>query len=216
MNKAYERQEGAVSGLLIVNAVLTLLVMVFGSVMIWALVNYNEQKSNVEAKIDKEVAIAKKEQSDEDEKKFAEREKEPYREFVGPDDLGRVTFSYPKTWSAYVDKEGQTYEAYLHPGVVPPVNSNRQFAVRVSIAGRSYDQSLREYEGLVKKGDLKSSPITVNGFTGNRLDGKFSKDVEGSMVVFKVRDKTLRVYTESPTFRDDFNDIILKTFSFNP
>lgn len=216
MNKEQKRQEGAVSGLLIANVVLLLLVMAFGSVMIWALVNYNDQKSNVNAKVEVAVAEAKKIQSQEDDKKFAELEKAPYRQFVGPDDLGRVTFSYPKTWSVYIDKEGQSYEAYLHPLTVHPVSSNRPYAARVSISDKTYDKSLAEYEGLVKKGDLKSSPVTINGFTGNRLDGKFNKDVEGSMVLFKVRDKTLRVYTESPTFRTDFNEIVLKTFSFNP
>lgn len=216
MNKNDERQKGAINGLAILTVVLLLLVMAFGSVMIWALVNYNDQKSNVDAKISKEVAIATKAQSEEDEKKFAERQKDPYRDFVGPTDLGRVTFNYPKTWSVYIDKEGQIYEAYLHPITVHPVSSKRPYALRVSISNKTYDRSLAEFESLVKKGELKSSPVTVNGFTGNRLDGVFPGDIEGSMVLFKVRDKTLRVYTESPSFRDDFNNIILESFSFNP
>lgn len=216
MNNTIKRQDGAASGLAILSVVLILFVMVFGSVMIWALVNYNDQKNNVDAKVEAAVALAKQEQSETDQKKFAELEKEPYRQFVGPDDLGRVTFSYPKTWSVYIDQEGKAYEAYLHPQIVHPVKSNRPYALRVSIASETYDKALSGYESLVKKGSLKSSPVTVNGFTGNRLDGMFSNDIEGSMVLFKVRDKTLRVYTESPTFRNDFDKIILDSFNFNP
>ncbi len=215
MNTRLRGEEGAVSGPVIANIVLLVLVIGFGSMMIWALVNYTDQKNNVDAKIDVAVATAKKEQSDEDEKKFAEREKEPYRPFVGPDDLGRVTFNYPKTYSVYVDKEGTSYEAYLHPSVVPPLSSKRPYALRVSIVDRPYEQSLKEYDAIVKRGELKSTPVTINGYDGNRLDGRFSKEVEGSMVVFKVRDKTLRVFTEAATFRNDFNDIILKSLNFN-
>ena len=70
------------------------------------------------------VAEAKKEQATLDEDKFAQREKEPNRQFVGPDDYGRLTFDYPKTWSVYVARDtsrGGTYEAYLNPITVPPV-----------------------------------------------------------------------------------------------
>lgn len=216
MNKNISRQRGAISGLLIFNIVLLLLVLLFGSVMIWALVNYTDQKKNVDSKIEVAVAEAKKQQMETDEKIFTEREKYPYRQFVGPEDLGRVSFEYPKTWSVYTAKEGGVLETYLHPGVVQSVDSDRPFAARVSVTDKSYEQTLKDYDNAVKKGELKSSPVTVNGFSGNRLDGKFSKTVEGSMVVFKVRDKTLRVYTQSPSFRNDYNDVILKSLKFNP
>lgn len=216
MKEILKRQEGAVSGLLIANIVLILFVMVFGSIMIWALVNYNDQKANVDAKIEVAVAEAKKVQATEDEQKFAEQEKAPYRDFVGPVDLGRVTFTYPKTWSVYVGKEGQAYEAYFYPISVPPIDSKRPYALRVSITDKTYERSIDEYESAVKKGELKSSPITVNGYEGNRLDGKFTKETDGSMVLFKIRDKTLKMYTESPNFKADFDNIILKSFNFNP
>lgn len=215
----HKGERGSVSGLLIANLTLILLSLVLGSVMIWALVSYNDQRQNVDAKIQKAVAEAKKQQYDSDAKTFAEREKQPYKQFVGPSELGRVTFDYPKTWSAYVGSDGgqgTSYEAYLHSGVVPPTISRQPYALRVSIDSRSYDQTLQQYQSSVQSGDLKSMAVTVNGFSGNRLDGKFPGGFEGSMVIFKVRDKSLRLYTETPVFRSDFDNIALKTLKFNP
>lgn len=204
--------------LLIPTIILGVLTLTFGSLGIWAYVNYNDQKNNVDQKISAAVASAKKEQTEEDQKLFLEREKEPYRQFIGPDDLGRPTFNYPKTWSVYVGRNdsGNEYQAYFQPGVVPPTNSQTPYALRVGVESRGYEDTLRSYETLVKRGDLKSSPIAIQGMNGTRLDGNFSKTIKGSMVLFKVRDKTLRVYTESDTFRPDFDAIILKDLSFNP
>lgn len=207
---------GAVSGALILNIVLMLLVLLFGSVMIWALVNYFEVKNNLDAKVEEAVLVAKKEQTELNERAFAEREKNPLKNFVSPEDLGRVSFNYPKTWSTYVDKNTGGFEAYLHPNVVHPKNSQQPYALRVSIEQRSYEQVLSSYKSLVQKGDLRSSPVTLGEFSGNRLDGTFSKEVQGAMVVFKVRDKTVKLYTESVAYLSDFNTLILKDLSFNP
>ncbi|PLS81137.1 hypothetical protein CYG49_02770 [Candidatus Saccharibacteria bacterium] len=216
MRKEFARQEGAVTGLLIANVLLTVFVLIFGSVMIWALISYNDQKNNVDAKINAAVAQAKKEQADEDEKQFIEREKEPTRPFLGPEDLGRVSFNYPKTWSVYINKTGSEYEAFLHPGVVMPLTSKQPYALKVNINNNSYERELQKYEQQVKKGDLKSSPTTVNGYQGNRLDGKFTNEVTGSMVIFKIRDKALTLQTQSPTYRNDFDGIVLPKLTFNP
>ena len=217
-NKENFLQHGGVNGLLITTIVLGVLVAGFGSVMIWALVNYTDQKNNVDGKVAIAVAEARRVQGEEDEGKFAEREKEPYDRFTGPDDLGRVEFDYPKTWSVYIAKPGGSgpYEAYLNPVKVPPVSSSQQFALRVRVEERTYESVLRTYEGTVKRGDLRSSAVSVSGYTGTRLDGKFSNDIEGSMVLFKVRDKTLIVATDAKVFQNDFDKIILKSLSFNP
>lgn len=211
------REHGRVSGSLIAIIALIVVCLAFGSAAIWSYLNYNEQKTNVDGKIDLAVAEGKKEQADQDEAKFAEREKEPLRDFVGPDDYGRVTFKYPKTWSAYVAKDvakGGTYEAYLNPGVVPPVSTTQQVALRVTILESDYDRELARYDGLVKKGDLKSSAVAINGQNGTRLDGNFTKAIRGSMVLFKLRDKTLTLRTDANTFKPDF-DKLIKTLEFN-
>lgn len=216
-NLKRKNESGAVSGSLIAIIVLGILFLAAGSAAIWAYSNYTEQKTNVDGKVSLAVAEARKEQSDIESAKFAEREKEPNRQFVGPDDYGRLTFNYPKTWSVYVAKdvtEGGSYEAYLNPAVVPPVSDKQQFSLRVTIEQDDYDKVVKEYDARVKKGDLRSGGFTANGNTGIRFDGNFSKDIRGAAVILKVRDKTVTVRTDADTFKPDFENII-KTINFN-
>lgn len=219
MKQNLSDQRGVITGAVVTSIILGLLTLVFGSVMIWALVNYNDQKNNVDQKIIAAQEIAKSQQKSADQKIFDEKEKEPLTEFVGPVDLGRVNFKYPKTWSVYIANDGSkgtNYQAYLHPGAVPPaVASTNKFALQVSIVDQAYDKVLLQYTGLVKSGALRSSNVTVNGFVGQRFDGKFTKDIEGSAVVFKIRDKTLVIKTDSTAFKPDFDDKVLKTLSFD-
>lgn len=216
--KNISHESGSVNPLLVSSILLALLATGLAGFGIWAYTNYLDQKHNTDAKIETAVTKAKAVQAEVLEKDFVEREKQPYTKFNGPDDLGHVSFDYPKTWSVYVDKNGSQgeYEAYLNPGVVPTVSSQQPFATRIEITSRTYDSTLKTFEGLVKKGDLKTSPVTVNGFTGVRLDGKFSSYREGSSVIFKVRDKTLTLSTDASAFRSDFDNIVIKSLDFNP
>jgi hypothetical protein len=212
-----DREHGAVDkGLLLVIG-LSLLSAIAIGVAVWSFINYNEQKTNVDGKIAEAVATAKKEQADLDEAKFTAREKEPNREFVGPDDYGRLTFNYPKTWSVYVNKDvakGGTYEAYLNPVSVPAVTTTQQYALRVTIEEKDYDQVIANYGTLVRRGDLRSSATSANGVNGTRIDGNFSKDIRGSAVIYKIRDKTLTLRTDADTFKADF-DALIATIKFN-
>lgn len=210
-------QQGLIHPLLLSTIVLAVFVVGLGAFGIWSFLNYQDQKNNVDAKVTAAVADAKRQQSAEDEQLFAEREKEPTRQLVGPEDLGRVTLNYPKTWSVLITKDGSNnqYEVYMNPGVVLAPASKNIYALRVIVEGKSYESIVAEYQDLVKKGDLKATPIAIEGKNGTRLDGNFSKDVQGSMVIFKVRDKTLRVFSESRTFQADFDNIILKSLKFN-
>lgn len=196
-----------------------LIVLLIGSIAfaIWSFVNYLDQKSNVDTRISNAVNVAVKKQADADELKMVAYDKEPNREFVGPDDYGRVTFDYPKNWSVYVNKSatnGGTYEAYLNPLVVPTVSSSQQFALRVLIEEKDYDKAVANYSSLVKSGTLKSSSISADGVNGTRLDGNFTKDIRGSAVIFKIRDKTLTIRTDAVTFQSDF-DKLIATIKFN-
>lgn len=210
-------ESGSTNGWMITTIVLIVLSVGVIGLSIWLYVSYTEQKTNVDTKISAAVATAEKNQADIDEAKFAEREKEPNNDFVGPDDYGRVTFKYPKTWSVYVDKDtsnGGSYEAYLNPITVPPVSAIQQFSLRVLIEEKDYDRVLETYEALVKKGDLKSSSVAVNGVNGTRLDGNFTKNIRGSAVIFKIRDKTLTIRTDADTFKPDF-DALITTIKFS-
>lgn len=209
--------KGSMSGWMIATIGLIVLSVILSGFGIWSFINYSDQKTNVDTKVSTAVAAAKKTQADTDEAKFTERDKQPNRQFVGPDDYGRVTFDYPKTWSVYVSKDastGGTYEAYLNPITVPPVSTSQQFALRLVIQQIDYDKVVSSFDSQVKTGDLKSSSVKANGVNGVRLDGSFTKDIRGAEVIFKIRDKTLTLRTDANTFLTDFNALI-QTIKFN-
>ena len=211
------RESGSVNGWLVATILLIFLSAGAIGLAVWAYINYNDQKTNVDTKISSAVTIANKAQADKDEANFFKREKEPNREFVGPADYGRVTFNYPKTWSVYVNKDassGGTFESYLNPITVPPVSASQQFALRILIESKDYDKVIASYSALVKKGDLTAKSVIADKINGTRLDGSFSKDIRGSAVIFKIRDKTFTMRTDANTFLVDFNNII-NTIKFN-
>lgn len=207
-NNSGKKRQIIFIGLIILSVVLAVLA-------IWAFVSYLNQKADVDSKINNAVAFAQKAQADSDEVKFAEREKTPNREFVGPDDYGQVTFNYPKTWSLYIKQDaskGGTYEAVFNP--ISVNSSSLQYALRVTIEQRDYDKALASFDPLVKNGSLKVTSVSANGNNGTRLDGAFSKDIHGALVLFKIRDKTLTIRTDADTFKSDFNALVT-TIKFN-
>lgn len=209
-----KKEEGSAKSWMITTICLIVVVVGLTILNVWFYIQYSDQKNNVDSKISTAVAKAEKEQADSDEIKFAEREKLPNRDFVGPEDYGRLTFSYPKTWSTYINRDasnGGNYEAYLNPDIVPSVSNSERFSLRLTIENDSYDDVINGYSSLVKKGDLKSSSTTIggaSGSTGTRLEGNFTKDIRGIAVIFKIRDKVVTLRTDAYTFQADFNAII--------
>lgn len=210
-------QRGAVATSTIVIIALSVFAIAFAGLSIWAYVNYMDQKNNVDAKVDVAVATAEKQLADKLEADFIEREKEPLKSFAGPSDYGTLGFKYPKTWNMYVANDGSEskgYQAFFSPGSVPSADSDTsRYALNVRIVNDSYEEVIDDYESLVKKGDLKSSATKANGEDGTRLDGNFSKDIRGSAVVYKIRDKTAIIQTEADTFKPDF-EALIKTITF--
>lgn len=215
MNRTQQR--GAVNVWLILSIVFAVTTVTAAGFFVWSYTNYMDQKNNVDTKISAAVAVAQKEQADADEAKFLERDKQPNRQFVGPDDYGRLMFDYPKTWSVFVNKDtsqSETFEAYLNPVSVPPLGNTTQFALRVTIESRDYDTVIQSYSNLVKQSKLTSSATTADDVAGTRLDGSFTNDIRGSAVIFKIRDKTVTLRTDADTFKGDF-DALISTITFN-
>lgn len=217
MNTLHNKQSGAMHWSVIAVIVLSVLFAGAGSFAIWAFVNYQDYKSNTESKVEAAVNKARKVQAEEDEEKFSKRENQPFRQFVGPKKLGRVTFDYPKTWAAYEAESGKenasNYSAYFAKQVVPTVSDTERFRLRVSILQEDYSSFVKSFADDVKEGKLKTSVFTANGQSGTRIDGTFSESIKGSAVVMKIRDKTLYVRTDSNSFLPEFEDLI-KTIRF--
>jgi hypothetical protein len=215
MKRSHEA--GLVHPLVVTAVVLAVLSVGLGVFSVWAFLSYQDQKNNVDPKIAAAVATAKQDQMVADQKNFDEQEKLPNRQITGPVDLGLVKLSYPKIWSVYVDHSGgsNSYEAYFYPLVVPPLSSGTPYALRVSIINNQYESVLASFNERIKNGNLKASPVNAEGVDGTRLDGAFTGTVNGAMVLYKIRDKTLEVYTQSQNFMGDFNNTVLKTLEFN-
>lgn len=209
-------EAGAADVWFIVSISLIVVTLALAGTLTWALINYFDQKDNVDTKVSAAVTTAVKKQADTDAATFEAEEKKPNRQFAGPEDFGALSFDYPKTWSTYIDKDASagSFQAYLNPVSVPPITDKTQFALRVSIETKEFDKVLNVYQALVKKGDLKSSTVKINGVDSTRLEGNFTKDIRGSAVVFKIRDKTVTIRTDADTFKPDF-DALVASIKFN-
>lgn len=198
--------------------VVSLLAVLFIGLFIWMWVKWNDASTNVKGKVDVAVAEAKNELQAKLESEFEEKEKYPYRVFTGPTDLGELSFEYPKTWSLYVQSSanrGGDYAAYLNPGQVNVVQDDTVMALRVSIKGTLFDQAISDFAEKVRSGDMTLSTTVVNGNNVNVYTGKLDNEYQGIICVFKLRDKTVMLQTDSTSvFSDDFYRI-LKTVKFN-
>lgn len=198
--------------------VISLLAVLFIGLFIWMWVKWNDASTNVKGKVDVAVAEAKNELQTKLESEFEEKEKYPYKVFTGPTDLGELSFEYPKTWSLYVQSSanrGGDYAAYLNPGQVNVVQDDTVMALRVSIKGTLFDQAISDFAEKVRSGDMTLSTTVVNGNNVNVYTGKLDNEYQGIICVFKLRDKTVMLQTDSTSvFSDDFYRI-LKTVKFN-
>ena len=193
---------------LIVVCIIAAVAIVFAVIFF---IQKDEAETNVQGKIDAEVAIAVEAQKTIDESNFAEREKLPNSEFVGPSDYGSLSFMYPKTWSIYVAKDaskGGDFEAYFNPIQVNTTSENTINSLRVYIYDRPIDQVRTNYDALVRSGKLTSSVYTVGDITGTKYEGAFNNNITGIALMIKINDKTAVIRTDAEIFRKDFEALI--------
>lgn len=215
-------QKKDIAGLVktIVIVILSLALVTFIGLFIWMYIQYSDARADVEGEINLAVASAKDEQSTKMEAEFLEREKYPYKTFSGPVDYGQLSFEYPKTWNLYIEADaskGGDYKAYMNPGQVEPITNTTVNALRVTILDKAFDSVVEGYQKELTKKDatLSMESVTINGVTANRYTGIIpGTQFQGYIVVFKIRDKTAVLQTDSVLFADDFNKLI-ETIKFN-
>jgi hypothetical protein len=202
-----------------VTAFLLLAAIGFG---IWAYTERDTYKTKSDEIVKREVDLAVQKNTSEKEKEFTEREKNPFKKYNSPSQFGSVSVTYPKTWAAFVTEKdnAQTHvDGYFHPNFVPGIDSGTSFALRIEVVNQSYDSQMKLLEAKVKSGKVKVTPFRaakVPQVLGARIDGEINNGQKDSMVMFPIRDKTLKVYTETEQFLKDFNDIILPNLVFVP
>lgn len=206
----------------IIETIILIVVTIVTIIFVFLYVNqkgeYDAISAEVDSRIDAAVAIAVADNTTKMETEFAEREKYPYREFVGPADYGSLGFSYPRTWSVYIARDaanGGDFEAYLNPTEVQPVSSKTINALRVTIRDTAFDSAIRTYESLVKSQKVQFTTRTVGGLLANLYVGSLPNGIEGAVVVFKLRDKTVMLQTDAELFITEFYKI-LDTVTLNP
>ncbi len=216
------------SGSVVSTGLIVFLVIALASALIfggWAFMGKQDYKNNSDQKATAAAEAAKKVQAAELQKAFAEQESRPTKTYKGSTTYGTVTFDYPKTWSGYVDEStaNEPINGYFYPGIVPGLQSKTAYGLRVELVGTDYTSILQQHDSQIKDGSAKASayvPPKMTGVAnvqpGTRLDGALDQNTKGAMVIIKVRDKTLLIYTESNDFLSDFNNTVLASLTFAP
>ena len=186
-----------------------------------------DYKTNSDKKSAVAVTKALADQKVKADAEYAEKDKLPYVTYSGPTTSGSIKMQYPRTWSAYIteDAAGSTpIDAYVHPGFVPNIQDiNVSFALRMQVINSTYTDALRQFDSNITQGTIRLEPFAFPGVTaslGSKLTGAIkpgSDKVQGTMVLMPLRDKTIKIWTESNSaFGNDFNTAVLANFSFVP
>ena len=191
----------------IILVVVSLIAVTFIGLFIWKYIDWDTVKTDVDGQIDAAVAMAVAANTTKLEDEFTEREKYPYKNFMGPTDYGSLSFEYPKTWNVYIAKDaasGGDFEAYLNPGEVQPVSVTTVNALRVVIRDAAFDNVMRTYDSLVRNGRLNVVTRTVGTAVANIYTGELPNGIQGVLAAFKLRDKTVLLQTDALLFADEF------------
>lgn len=207
----------------IVIIALSLVSLTFIGLFIWMFVNYNNARTNVDGQIAEKVVEAVNENTQKLETEFAEREKYPFQTFAGPADYGELTFEYPKTWSLYIPQDaanGGDFEAYFNPVEINAISNTTIDALRLSIRNVPFDNVISEYQGEIQgeAPNMRLDLITIgkdNNINANLYVGKIpGTEFNGYVTIFKIRDKTVIMQTDSVLFDADYK-AILSSIRFN-
>ena len=199
--------------------------IIFGG---WAFSKMQDYKNNSDKKSAAAVAAAKKTQAAQLQAQFDEQSKLPTKTFQGSPTFGSITFNYPRTWSGYVDSSSsnEPINGYFYPDVVPGTQSKTAYALRVELVSTDYSQVLQQFNSQITQGTATAKAYmppklqgVANVVAGTYLTGQVNNQDQtqrGNMVIMKVRDKTLEIYSESTTFAADFNNTVLGSLTFVP
>lgn len=185
----------------------------------WAYIERQDYKDHSDKKAAAAVAVAVEKTKSEKDNEFVEKEKEPLKPYVGPEALGSITFQYPKTWSTYVNQPANnTLTVLSNPDTVVGGQSS-SYALRVEVVNQPYDTVAATFDNLVKTKKVTATAYAlpkVPKTVGLRFDGAITTDRQGAIVILPLRDKTVKISTESTNYLKDFNGIILPNFTFSP
>lgn len=198
---------------------LTVLLVGALSFGIWAFSSRQDYKNNVDEKIAAAVKVAVDKNSSAKDNQFAEEAKQPLKTYITPTTFGSVVIKYPRTWSAYVDESGSDnpIDGYFHPNFVPGLQSNTTFALRLQVVSNAYSDELGQFKD--NGSDVSIRPYRapkVRGTLGVRIQGQIAENKQGTLILLPLRDKTLKIWTESNQYSADLDKFILPNLTFSP
>lgn len=216
-------QSGALNALLLPLIVTIILLIAAGAFAVWAYMGRQDYKNNVDSKVATAVEVAKDQEGKAKEADFAERSKTPFKIYTGPSEYGSINMQYPKTWSAYIAVQSggdPLLNGYFSPGAVPNVQTQSSvFALRMQVTSQSYSTIMDNYNNQVESGRVTVQPYALPklpNIVGSKVQGQIENNKNGTMIILALRDKTLKIWTESTEFDNDFNNNILPNFTFSP
>lgn len=194
--------------MVVIMALLAIIAIVFLVLFILKMIEARDLIADQDSRIDAAVAVAVAENTEKLNAEFEIARKDPYREFLGPEDYGSLSFKYPQTWSVYIAKNASTggdFEAYMNPVEVEAPSNTTINALRVKIRDASIDSVVQTYESYVKSGRMNFSTRQVGGVTANLYVGQLpSGNLQGAVCLFKLRDKTVILQTDAEVFLEEF------------
>jgi hypothetical protein len=204
-------------------ALIAVTLMFFGSLIfgIGKASEASDYKNNVDQKVSAGVEEQSQLISEQKQAEFDEKEKAPYTIWTSPTQYGSVKLGFPKTWSYYLalDQDSnsqQPINLYAHPNYVPAVSKDQRYALRLTLETEDYNKVLDDYRKKSEREGLQIGTLQVSNVSGIKAKGLIDRDVSGTVVVFPIRDKVLRIWTESRDYEPDFESIVLKNLSFIP
>lgn len=196
---------------------LSLVSLTFIGLFIWMLMEYTAARTDVDGQIAAKVVEALDENTEKLENEFAERDKYPFRTFAGPADYGELTFEYPKTWSVYIAEDasnGGDFKAYFNPIELNAISNDTINSLRVSILNRAFENVISSYQGQLngENPNMQLNLVTIgqgNDINANLYSGKIpGTEFMGYVTIFKVRDKTVIIQTDSVLFEEDYSKVL--------
>ncbi len=197
-------------------AVLAVIAIAFGTLALLKISDYNKLSQDFDTKLSKSVTEKVDSELTKIEAEYNTKYNQPYNEFVGPEDYGRVTFKYPRTWSVYVASDvnsDKNYMVYFNPDKVLPTGKKNVYALTFEIVSDSYENTTAKYSN--SKNNMRAESLTISGSPAIYYTGVLpGTTFEGAVVVLKNRDKAVVFKTYDAAFIPAFNELI-ESITFN-
>jgi hypothetical protein len=218
-------QDGAITGLGISLVMAIVLLLIIGGFAGWAFSSRQSYKDDVDAKIAVAVSAAKGQAAVTEKAQLAQDEQQPYYTYQGLPQYGSIAFQYPRTWSAYVTDSGTPalIDGYFMPPILSSVtDATANFALRVEVLSQPYATTVSGMAGTPGG----KNPITTTAYTLKSVPSVVGVEITGplqvapgstaTMVILPDRTNTIEIWTDGTAYMNDFNNVVLPSFTFSP